>query len=61
MSSDFNQAFRDNFLKSDNNRGIDALINNAGVVMQERQVNEDGVEVCFATAMGGTLYCHHFV
>ena len=21
--------------------------------MQERQVNEDGVEVCFATAMGG--------
>ena len=47
--------FADNFFKSDNNRGIDALINNAGVVMQERQVNEDGVEVCFATAMGGTF------
>ena len=23
--------------------------------MQERQVNEDGIEICFATAMGGTF------
>ena len=29
--------------------------------MQERKVNEDGVEICFATAMGFVLIVINFV
>jgi dehydrogenase/reductase SDR family member 12 len=49
------KQFADSFFKDGKNDRLDALINNAGVVMQERQTNEDGVEICFATAMGGTF------
>ena len=48
-------TFANNFFKDGQNDKVDVLINNAGVVMQERQVNEDGIEICFATAMGGTF------
>ena len=34
---------------------VDVLVNNAGVLNTERLKSEEGIEHCFATAMGGTI------
>ena len=47
------KKFASNFLEK--NKVLNGLVNNAGVVMSERQLTPQGNEVCFATAMGGTF------
>ena len=40
---------------------IDVLINNAGVILGERQVNEDGLEMMFATNHLGYFLVTHYL
>mmetsp|Transcript_72729 Transcript_72729/g.117971 ORF Transcript_72729/g.117971 Transcript_72729/m.117971 type:complete len:338 (+) Transcript_72729:126-1139(+) len=46
------RAFSESFLA--NNKKIDVLVNNAGILAVDREQSEDGIESCLAVALGGT-------
>jgi len=50
------RSFASSFLSTQGNNKVDVLVNNAGVLNDtERLESPEGVEHCFATAMGGTV------